>query len=93
MKQKFLLIAILAASSFMQAQDKGTFWKPTQNSNKMVLERKLELPENQLLDLDVNAASNFLRNAPSRFENQKSGVILSLPNADGTMERFRIYEN
>ena len=77
----------------MQAQEKGTFWKPTQNSNKIVLERKLELPENQLLDLDVNAASNFLRNAPSRFENQKSGVILSLPNADGTMERFRIYEN
>ena len=93
MKQKFLLIAILAASSFMQAQEKGTFWKPTQNSNKMVLERKLELPENQLLDLDVNAASNFLRNAPSRFSNRNSSVILSLPNADGTMERFRIYEN
>ena len=93
MKQKFLLIAILAASSFMQAQEKGTFWKPTQNSNKMVLERKLELPENQLLDLDVNAASNLLRNAPSRFSNRNSSVILSLPNADGTMERFRIYEN
>ena len=77
----------------MQAQEKGTFWKPTQNSNKMVLERKLELPENQLLDLDVNAASNFLRNAPSRFSNRNSSVILSLPNADGTMERFRIYEN
>ncbi|UGS23847.1 reprolysin-like metallopeptidase [Flavobacterium channae] len=93
MKQKLLLIAILAASSFMQAQEKGTFWKPTQNSNKMVLERKLELPENQLLDLDVNAASNFLRNAPNRFSNRNSGVILSLPNTDGTMERFRIYEN
>ena len=93
MKQKFLLIAILAASSFMQAQEKGTFWKPTQNSNKIVLERKLELPENQLLDLDVNAASNLLRNAPSRFSNRNSSVILSLPNADGTMERFRIYEN
>ena len=77
----------------MQAQEKGTFWKPTQNSNKMVLERKLELPENQLLDLDVNAASNLLRNAPSRFSNRNSSVILSLPNADGTMERFRIYEN
>ena len=84
---------MLAISSFMQAQEKGSFWKPSQNSNKMVLERKLELPEKQLLDLDVSAASDYLKNAPNRFSNLKSTIILSLPNEDGTMERFRIYEN
>ncbi len=77
----------------MQAQDKGTFWKTAQNKNKVALERKLDLPENQLLDLDVSAATNFLRNAPERFSNQKSSLILSLPNADGAMDQFRIYEN
>ena len=93
MKQKFLIFAILAVSGYMQAQEKGTFWRPNQNTNKTVLEKKLELPEKQLLDLDVNAASDYLRTAPNRFDNQKSSVILSLPNADGTMEKFRIYEN
>jgi chitodextrinase len=93
MKKKFILIAMLAMSSFMQAQEKGSFWKPSQNSNKMVLERKLELPEKQLLDLDVSTVSDYLKNAPNRFSNLKSTIILSLPNEDGTMERFRIYEN
>lgn len=93
MKQKFLLLALLATSSFLQAQDRGTFWKTAQTRSKVALESKLELPENQLLDLDVPAATNFLRNAPDRFSNEKSNTILSLPNADGSMEQFRIYEN
>jgi chitodextrinase len=93
MKQKFLFVALLATTSFLQAQDQGTFWKTAQSKSKVALESKLELPEKQLLDLDVPAATNFLRNAPDRFSNQKSGVVLSLPNADGSMEQFRIYEN
>ena len=93
MKQKFLLLALLATTSFMQAQEKGTFWKSAQSKNKVALESKLELPENLLLDLDVPAATNFLKNAPQRFSSQKSSIILSLPNADGTMEQFRIFEN
>ena len=93
MKQKFLLLALLAVSGFMKAQEKGSFWKTAENSSKMALESKLELPEKQLLDLDFQAATAFLKNAPNRFSNQKSAVILSLPNAEGAMERFRIYEN
>ncbi|MCW1147982.1 reprolysin-like metallopeptidase [Flavobacterium lacisediminis] len=93
MKQKFLFIALLATSSFLQAQDKGTFWKTAQSKSKVALESKLELPEKQLLDLDVSAATNFLRNAPERFSKQNSNVILALPNPDGTMENFKIYEN
>ena len=93
MKQKFLLLALLATSSFLQAQDRGTFWKTAQSKSKVALESKLELPENLLLDLDVPAATNFLRNAPDRFSSQKSSIVLSLPNADGTMEQFRIFEN
>ena len=93
MKQKFLLLALLATSSFLQAQDRGTFWKAAQSNSKVALESKLELPQKQLLDLDVTAATDFLRNAPDRFSNQRSSIILSLPNADGSMERFRIYEN
>ncbi|MBE9575979.1 reprolysin-like metallopeptidase [Flavobacterium proteolyticum] len=93
MKQKFLFIALLATTSFLQAQDKGTFWKTAQSKSKVALESKLDLPEKQLLDLDVPAAANFLKNAPNRFSNQNSNVILALPNPDGTMENFKIYEN
>ncbi|HBD27076.1 reprolysin-like metallopeptidase [Flavobacterium sp.] len=93
MKQKFLIIALLATSSFLQAQEKGMFWKSAESKSKIALESKLELPNNQLLDLDVSAATNFLRNAPDRFSNRKSSIVLSLPNADGSMEQFSIYEN
>lgn len=93
MKQKFLLLALLATSSFLQAQDKGIFWKSAESKSKIALENKLELPTHQLLDLDVSGATNFLRNAPDRFSSQKSTIVLSLPNADGTMEQFRIFEN
>ena len=93
MKQKFLFLALLATTSFLKAQDKGSFWNTSQSKNKVALESKLELPDNQLFDLDVQAATNFLRNAPERFSNRDSNIILSLPNSDGGMEHFKMYEN
>lgn len=54
----------------------------------------MQLPEKNLFDLDSNALMNALVDAPARSATAKlSSVILSLPNAEGQMERFRVYEN
>ncbi|WP_395063528.1 reprolysin-like metallopeptidase [Flavobacterium sp.] len=94
MKYKLLSVALLAITSFSFAQQKGSFWKQSTKSNIVALESRLNLPEKNLLDLDVNALKATLVNSPDRNTvGRTSEIVLSLPNADGQMEQFRIYEN
>ena len=94
MKYKLLSVALLAITSFSFAQQKGSFWKPSTKGTKVALESRLNLPEKNLLDLDVNALKATLVNSPSRNSiGRTSEIVLSLPNAEGQMERFKIYEN
>ena len=94
MKKKLLSIALIALSSIAFAQERSSFWKPSTKSNKPMLESRMQLPEKNLFDLDSNALMNALVDAPARSATAKlSSVILSLPNAEGQMERFRVYEN
>lgn len=94
MKKKLLSIALIALSSIAFAQERSSFWKPSTKSNKPMLESRMQLPEKNLFDLDSNALMNALVDAPARSATAKlSAVILSLPNAEGQMERFRVYEN
>lgn len=92
MKYKLLSVALLAVTSFSFAQQKGSFWKQATKSNKVALDSRMQLPENHVFDLDVNALKSNLVNSPQRVANFSS-TILSLPNADGKMEQFRVYEN
>ena len=59
----------------------------------VALEPRMQLPENHLFDLSLTGLRSSLTNAPSRVANTKSNTIISIPNADGTLENFRIYEN
>jgi chitodextrinase len=93
MKLKLLPVALLAMTSFAFAQQKGSFWKASTNKNVPLLESRMQLPEKNLLDLDVDAMKATLSGSPKRDLSSKSPVIVSLPNADGEMEQFRIYEN
>lgn len=96
MKYKLLSVALLAITSFSFAQQKGSFWKSSTKSNLSLLESRMQLPEKNLLDLDVNALKATLLNSPQRnvsAETKTANVVLSLPNGDGQMERFNVYEN
>jgi chitodextrinase len=93
MKYKLLSVALLSITSLSFAQQKGSFWKATANKNAPLLESRMQLPEKNLLDLDVDAMKAMLSSSPKRDLSLKSAVIVSLPNADGEMEQFRIYEN
>lgn len=94
MRDKILSVALLAMVTVSFAQQKNSFWKTTTQANKPQLESRLQLPTRVLFDLDVNALKASLVNSPKRGTNMRgSNVVLSLPNANGEMEAFRVFEN
>ncbi|RXR20774.1 T9SS type A sorting domain-containing protein [Flavobacterium amnicola] len=90
MKIKLLSLAMLAVTSLTFAQD--GLWKKITSSKKPALESRMQLPEKNLFDLDVTNLREQLKNSPLRNA-RSSSVSISLPNADGVLESFRIYEN
>ena len=94
MRYKLLSVALLAMTTFSFAQQKNSVWKTTTQRNKPLLESRLELPNRTLLDLDINVLKATLVSSPERGANMKtSNVVLTLPNADGQMENFKVFEN
>ena len=94
MKFKLLIVALVATASASFAQNRSALWNTTtKKSNMVALEPRMQLPENHLFDLSLTGLRSSLTNAPSRVANTKSNTIISIPNADGTLENFRIYEN
>ncbi|MEI7509209.1 MAG: reprolysin-like metallopeptidase [Flavobacterium sp.] len=94
MKYKLLSIALLVITSFSFAQQRGSLWKSSTRSNISVARGSASLPQRNLLDLDVNDLIARLADSPQRNATSKtSNVILSLPNADGQMENFKVFES
>jgi chitodextrinase len=77
------------------SQNKSSVWNATTKNNNMVaLDARMQLPENKLFNLNLLSLKTNLNNAPARRANAKnSNIVLSIPNADGVLERFSIYEN
>ncbi|MFD2892064.1 reprolysin-like metallopeptidase [Flavobacterium chuncheonense] len=46
----------------------------------------------KLMELDLNVLKSALSNAPDRAFTNRSSVIISLPNANGELEQFQMYE-
>ena len=94
MKIKLLSLALLAISSLSWAQNKQSAWATTNNrADAVVVANKQTLRNPQLFALDANALRQSLANVPQRFTAGKSNVIVSFPNANGQLERFRIKES
>lgn len=94
MKYKLLSLAMLTFVSFTFAQSKGSLWNATtKKSDKIALDERLQLPENQVFELNLNGLKASLNSAPKRTSNGQSQNILSIPTATGAMERFKVYEN
>ena len=93
MKIKLLSIAMLAITSLSFAQG-GTLWKTTIKKNSSaVFENKSQLSNAKIFELDVAELKKSLLNSPKRNAlTAKSSTIISFPNADGKLERFRIFE-
>ena len=95
MKFKLLIVTLLMMTQVTFSQNKSSVWNATTKNNNMVaLDARMQLPENKLFNLNLLRLKTNLNNAPARNANAKdSNIILSIPNADGVLERFSIYEN
>ena len=94
MKNKLLSIVFIAISSFSLAQNKPSAWTTTiARTNAVVAVNKQNLSNPRLFALDVNALRQSLSKAPQRFASGQSKIIVSFPNAEGQLERFRIKES
>ena len=95
MKFKLLIVNLLTITSVAFSQNKTTIWNATTKKNNMVaLDSRMRLPENNLFNLNLLSLKTNLNNAPARRANSKdSNTIVSIPNADGVLERYRVYEN
>ena len=93
MKKGLLLIAIMAIANLSIAQSGDLFWKATVKNSKSVLnDNKIGLTKFKLFELDINALKNVLVNSPKN-RNTSSNVIVSFPDADGSISHFRVQEN
>ncbi|MBP2283894.1 chitodextrinase [Flavobacterium sp. CG_23.5] len=94
MKKNLLSIALIAITSFSYAQG-GALWKTSIKKNgSTVFENKSLISNPNLFELDVNELQKSLINSPKRnATTAKSSVIVSFPNADGKLERYRIFES
>ena len=95
MKCKLHFFILFTITSVSFAQNKDTFWNTTSKKNNMVaLDSRMQLPENKLFNLNLVSLKSRLSNAPERKANGKhSSTILSIPNEDGILEKFSVYEN
>ncbi len=95
MKFKLLIVTLLLMTNVTFSQNKSSVWNATTKNNNMVArDARMQLPENKLFNLNLLSLKTNLNNAPARRANAKdSNIILSIPNADGVLESYRVYEN
>lgn len=94
MKNKLFTIAFMAIAGCSFAQTGKMVWKSTtKKAETTLVANKQNLINPRLFELDVNELKQSLLTAPMRFSSRQSNVVVSFPNADGQMERYRIMES
>lgn len=95
--KKNLLLTIIAIFTFGISYSQTQFWTRTSDERLAVLDKvdRSSMPnEYQLFALNFEALKIQLKSAPSRNDsNGLSDIIISFPNAEGNLERYRIYES
>lgn len=70
------------------------FWKTTTLSSDIEIVRTSPLPSDfRTYNLNVTDLISALKDAPARFANLTSEVVISLPQTDGTLSHFQVYES
>ena len=94
MKKNLLLTVLLLFVTISYGQtDKAWTLSKEQNIKKNKNVERESFPEEfKLMQLDVSILRQALRGAPDRSLRSSKGVIISLPNAEGVLERFEVFE-
>ncbi|WP_035656473.1 reprolysin-like metallopeptidase, partial [Flavobacterium enshiense] len=92
--KRLICAALLFTVTYGIAQSKDALWKKNTSSNASGRITKSDLPQKNIFDLDVPALKKMLAKSPKReASNITSNTIISLPNGDGKLENFKVYEN
>lgn len=95
MKKNLLLIAfsVFMINLGFSQTDKAWSKVTTQNISKnKYVERETFPKQFSLMKLNLPVIKQVLNSATDRFSNNAKGVIISLPNAEGVLERFEVFE-
>ncbi len=87
-----LFLFILIMSSTLAFSQNNSLWKRQAISPIKIKQGKEMLPTNKVFSLDIETLKRSLLSAPERGAYGKSNLIISFPNADGKLEKFRIME-
>ena len=92
--KKLISTALLFTITFGIAQNKNNLWKKSNSNETSKKITKTDLPQKNVFKLDLPALKKMLSTSPKRenFENF-SKLIITLPNGDGKLENFNVFEN
>ena len=92
MKKSILLTLLIFLSIKSNAQNSWSRINQTTLTPSKNVDRLSFPKEYQLYNLSFNEMNSILNQAPNRLNSQKSSAIISIPNLDGVLERFEIFE-
>ena len=91
---KFITATFLVVCSVSFSQNGNSLWKLSSLKKDSKDIKKTDLPLKHFYDLDTKTLKNKLVSSPKRNgSNVISNTIISLPNSEGSIENFRVYEN
>ena len=92
--KKLICTALLFTITIGTAQNKNDLWKKSNSSEISKKNTKTDLPQNNIFELDLPAMKKMLGTSPKRDNfNTTSNLIITLPNGEGKLENFKVYEN
>ncbi|OUR98105.1 hypothetical protein A9Q86_13675 [Flavobacteriales bacterium 33_180_T64] len=93
MKVKLGLLIFIMSFNFATSQSKSLWQRQSIDNNSRVKASKVNLPQTQIFNLNIEGLKLALINVPKRAQFKKaSNVIISFPNSEGVFESFRIIE-
>ena len=95
MKKTLLLIVfslVLTNFSYSQTERAWSNYKGQDVKVAISAQRESFPQEFELMQLDLTVLRQVLLTASDRFAENRTSAVISLPNAEGKLERFRVYE-
>ncbi|MCQ9639597.1 M12 family metallo-peptidase [Chryseobacterium sp. WG14] len=94
MKKQLLMMGMLVLSGFSFAQTDRLWTQGSQKNASPVFENMTNIDGPKIYQLNINGLKNALASAPKRLAaGEKSQIIISFPNAEGKIEKFKVTEN
>lgn len=92
--RKLIFTTLLLTITFGTAQNKNDLWKKSNLSEISKRITKTDLPQKDIFELDLKTMKKMLGTSPKRENiNTTFNLIITLPNGEGKLENFKVYEN